>query len=191
MGSAAAAVRLGVRSRPSSRPSKVSILDGGPGGCPSGCPAVGSGASIPTACRAWKVQENSMSGRWRSARRRLAPTPDRGRLSAATSRSCSRPSRTHLQRIYHGSLGHSCTLANARVLSPEATATATYSIDGRKHHVQSECLGVVAHTPELPPDAAPDPVGCTCPSLSSDASSVSILSAHLPRDAMLSRWSAL
>jgi hypothetical protein len=59
---------------PSSRPSKVSILDGGPGGCPSGCPAVGSGASIPTACRAWKVQENSMSGRWRSARRRLAPT---------------------------------------------------------------------------------------------------------------------
>jgi hypothetical protein len=81
---------------PSSRPSKVSILDGGPGGCP----AVGSGASIPTACRAWKVQENSMSGRWRSARRRLAPTTRPCRLSAATSRSCSRPSRTHLQRVY-------------------------------------------------------------------------------------------
>jgi hypothetical protein len=59
---------------PSSRPSKVSILDGCPGGCPNGCPANGSGASIPTACRAWKVQENSMSGPWRSARRRLAPT---------------------------------------------------------------------------------------------------------------------
>ena len=103
--SVAVAVRLGVRSRPSSRPSKVSILVGCPGGCPNGCPANGSGASIPTACRAWKVQEDSMSGRWRSARRRLAPTTRPGRLSAATSRSCSRPSRTHLQRVYHGGLG--------------------------------------------------------------------------------------
>jgi transposase len=48
---------------PSSRPSRVSILDGCPGGYPSGCPAVGLGASIPTACRVWKRQENKMSGR--------------------------------------------------------------------------------------------------------------------------------
>jgi hypothetical protein len=109
MGSAAAAVRLGVRSRPSSRPSKVSILDGGPGGCPSGCPsgcpAVGSGASIPTACRAWKVQEDSMRGAGDRRGGAWPRPPDRGRLSAATSRSCSRPSRTHLQRVYHGRLG--------------------------------------------------------------------------------------
>jgi hypothetical protein len=32
---------------PSSRPSKVSILDGGPGGCPSGCPAVQGGSVHP------------------------------------------------------------------------------------------------------------------------------------------------
>jgi hypothetical protein len=29
----------------------------------------------PTACRVWKGQENRMSGRWRSARRRLGPDP--------------------------------------------------------------------------------------------------------------------
>jgi hypothetical protein len=69
MGSAAAAVRLGVRS-PSSRPSRVSILDGGPGGCPSGCPAVGWGASIRPPV---VFGRGRMSGRLRSARRRLAP----------------------------------------------------------------------------------------------------------------------
>jgi hypothetical protein len=60
--SAAAAVRLGVRSRRPAGQAWVSVLDGGPGGCPSRCPAVGLGASILTACRAGKVQENRMSG---------------------------------------------------------------------------------------------------------------------------------
>jgi hypothetical protein len=44
---------LGVRSRRPAGQAWVSVLDGCPVGCPSGCPAVGSGASIPTACRAW------------------------------------------------------------------------------------------------------------------------------------------
>jgi hypothetical protein len=90
---------------PSSRPSKVSILDGCPGGCPNGCPANGSGASIPTACRAWKVQENSMSGSWRSARRRLAPTTRpwpaiRGNLDVVLQALKDAP-----PEVYHGRLG--------------------------------------------------------------------------------------
>jgi hypothetical protein len=98
MRSAAAAVRLGVRSCRPAGQAKVSILDGCPGGCPSGCPAVGLGASIPTACRGWKGQENRMSGRWRSARRRLAPTTRpwpaiRGNVDVVV-----QASRTHLQR---------------------------------------------------------------------------------------------
>ena len=60
---------------PSSRPSKVSILDAGPGRCPSRCLALGSVACVPTASRAGKVQENRMSGRWRAAGWPLAPTP--------------------------------------------------------------------------------------------------------------------
>jgi hypothetical protein len=85
---------------PSSRPSKVSILDGCPGGCPSGCPAVRSGASIPTASPAWKVRENRMSGRWRSARRPLAPTTRPWPLSAATSRSCFQALKDAPPRVY-------------------------------------------------------------------------------------------
>src|SRR5215218_2242748 len=53
------------------------------------------GSVHPTACRVWKGQENSMSGRWRYERAlaigEAAPgprPPDRGRLSAATLRSC-------------------------------------------------------------------------------------------------------
>lgn len=69
----AVAVRQGVRSRrPAGKPR-----------CPSGT-AVQAGVRVgvrpsarsgnPTACRAWKVQENRLSWCWRSARRRLAPT---------------------------------------------------------------------------------------------------------------------
>ena len=85
----AVAVRQGVRSRhPADKP-----------GCPSGT-AVRAGVRVgvrpsarsgnPTACRAWKVQENKMSGCWRSARRRLAPTTRPWPPTAATSATCCR-----------------------------------------------------------------------------------------------------
>ena len=102
MRSAAVAVRLGVRSR---RPA-------GQARCPSWT-AVRAGVRVGVRPSVWECPSDRLScleGAGEQDERALAigeaapgPRPlGRGRLSAATSRSCSRPSRTPLQRVHHG-----------------------------------------------------------------------------------------
>jgi hypothetical protein len=102
---AAVAVRLGVCSRRPAGQARVSIVDGGPGRCPSGVRPSTAGASIPTAGRAGRCRRTRGAGAGERRGGAWPRPPDHGRRSTATSRWCSRPSRTPPRGAYRGPLG--------------------------------------------------------------------------------------
>jgi hypothetical protein len=78
---------------PSSRPSRVSTLDGCPAGCPIACPAVRSGASIRPPVAPGRGRRAGWAGAGDRRGDAWPRPPDRGRPSAATSPACCGPSR--------------------------------------------------------------------------------------------------